>query len=626
MLCNTNDTVTMALNALRSSSVRVMDVETSGLLRWSTHIVGYVFTVGLSPEDTFYIPIRHAGGGNLPGCSVPETSDGWDGTLHPVESEIARIMSDPRSFTIGHNLQFDLWHSRRHGIRVAGRMADTMVTQSLINEHMRSFSLESCCEYMRVQGKKGGPLYEYLAQQFGGDPIQKQMGSFWRTDAREFVVHDYATGDGTSTLGLHNAQMEVVGTGMEQIYDIESRVIPIIHEMIWRGVRVDEARLAEVKEICERKLSEALNSLPSGLNLRSSIQIKKMFDEAGITDYPKTDKGNASFTEKYLNLNPLGRKVVAAREFDTLLDSFISPVYSKHLQNGRVHPWYNQSRDDQRGTITGRFSSSEPNVQQVPKRKKVTGRLIRSIFIPDEGKVWGSVDYSQCEPTLLAHFMCRQNPENVLAQGYRQDPPVDSHTAVANAAGIDRESAKRLNQGIITGAGKAKIISEMQAKGKSPAQAVKVYDDYFIALPELRPLQKEMAHVYRSRQYLRTLLGRRAHLDDPRFDYKALNRALQGGNADILKLKMVEVSDYLATVDSGVDLLTNIHDSFDYQFYAQDRGVYEECLRIMTAFGPEDVIPLRVPLRVDSDEGHNWAVATYGDDCWEKAAAELAAA
>jgi len=609
----------MALNALRGSKMRVLDVETSGIDRWKSHIVGWVFTTSDNPIDSFYIPVRHAAGGNLPGCTVPQTADGWDGSLHPVEREIAIILSNPNHHTLAHNIQFDAWHSRKHGVQIAGRWEDTQLNQSLINEHSRSFALEACCEAMGVPGKKGGPLYEFIASKFGCEPTPRSMAHYWRTNAEDFVVHDYAAGDGTSTWVLREAQRRVIEEEYKNpaVWDIECRCLRPVHEMIWRGIRVDEERLEEVLRICQQKRDSALNALPSGLNIRSPAQLKKLFDDNGYTDYPKTEKGNASFTEAYLKQNELGKKVVAVREFSTMVDSFLLPMKEKHLHGHRIRPWYNQSRDDQRGTITGRFSSSEPNSQQFAKRKPVTGRLLRSILIPDEGKIWASVDYSQAEPRLLAHFMCRINPDNVLAWGYRQDPPVDAHSSVAKAAGIDRDSGKRINQAQITGAGKAKIVKELGERGKTEAEALKVYEDYFKGLPELRPLQRETSAVYRSRGYLVSMLGRRMRLDDVRFDYKGLNRILQTNNAEMIKLKMVEISEYLDSENSTVELLTTIHDAFDIQFEEHDRKVYSECIHIMQSFGPEDKMHIRVPVLVDAKEGYNWAVATFGDDDWQ---------
>ena len=620
MLCNTADTVERALRAVRQSDVVALDVETSGLDRWKTHIVGWVLTVGPEPQDTFYIPVRHAGGGNLPGCVVPQEAVSWNGTLHPVECEIARILSGGYKTIIGHNLQFDAWHSRRHGVNItSGKTIDTMISASLINEHAASFSLDACCRNMNVQTKRGDELYEYLAREFGGEANQKQMANYWRTNAAAPIVHEYAAGDGTSTWQLHYAQMEQINTGMETVFDIECRTIPCVHSIIWRGIKIDEERLDVVEKLCRSRLEQTISFFPSGFNVRAPSQMLKLFTDAGITDYPRTapsktrPNGSPSFNEAWLMQSELGRKVVAVRKYTTLLSSFVDPMKNKHVHDGRCHPWYSQSRDGERGTVTGRFSSSEPNQTGVPKRDKTTGSLFRSVFIPDDGKIWGSADLKGCEPTLLAHFLCHYNNNNALAVGYRQTPPANPHQAIADAAKIDYDSAKRLNQACATGAGKTKVLSELAAKGKSPQDAAKVYNDYFVTLPELRQLQRETATVYRSRGYIRTLLGRRCHLDDAKFDYKGLNRALQGGNADILKVGLVRIHEYLQSEGVDVQLLANIHDSIDVQFYEEDRRHYEECLRLMVDFGPDKLINLRVPMGIESGEGHNWAVATYGD-------------
>lgn len=616
MLCNTTDAVERALNAARQSNKLVYDTETSGIKRFSNHVIGHVITVGPSPDDTFYIPLRHAGGGNFPGCTVPQTEDGWDGTTHRVEEELAKIFaSNPGRLVIGHNIQFDAWHARRAGVVLPNKLSDTMLNQSLINEHQPSMSLEACCKALGVQEKKGEPLYQYLAGKFGGEPTQKQMANYWKTNASEFIVHDYASGDGTSTWQLYDQQMVLIEEqDLKKVYEVECRVIPVVHSMIWRGIKIDEERLHQVKQICSSRLEKARNSFPSSLNLRSGKQLADYFTKNGVLDFPTTEKGNPSFTEEWLVSNELGKRVVVVRKYETLMSSFIEPMLGKHLHNGRCHPWYNQSRDDVRGTITGRFSSSEPNIQQISHRNVELGGLFRSIFVPDEGKIWADIDFSQQEPTTLAHYMCGVNNNNVLAVGYRQDPPVDSHTSVAAAAKIDRSSAKRINQGLISGAGKGKIISEMAARGKTPAEALKIYDDYFRAMPELRVLQKQMAAVYRGRGYIRTLLGRHCHIEAPQYDYRALSRALQGTGADFIKVKMVECHEYLQSENADMDILASVHDSMDVQFTEESRPHYEEFKRIMTSFGPDDLITLRVPLRVDAKEGKTWAHATFGQD------------
>ena len=167
---------------------------------------------------------------------------------------------------------------------------------------------------------------------------------------------------------------------------------------------------------------------------------------------------------------------------------------------------------------------------------------------------------------------------------------------------------KRINQTIITGGGKGVLTH----KYKIPADEVDtIWDDYFKAMPEIRQLQKEASAVMRNRRYVISLLGRRARYRDK--DYVAVNRLLQCGNADIIKLKMVEVDEYLASEGRPLDMLNNCHDALDFQFNEEHRHVYEECLAILTRFGPGEALDLKVPIEIDRGEGPNWEIATYGE-------------
>lgn len=229
-----------------------------------------------------------------------------------------------------------------------------------------------------------------------------------------------------------------------------------------------------------------------------------------------------------------------------------------------------------------------------------------------------------CEPVLLAYY----SRAKVLLDGFRATPQIDAHTTAAMYANRnwhklnDKEKkhyrnmfAKRINQTIITGGGKKVLVD----KYKIPADEVdQAWADWHRALPEVKPAQKRMERTLRMRGYLVTLLGRRCRLDDPSRAYVAMNRALQGGNADIVKLKLVEMDEYLASVGRPLDLLNVIHDDVIFQFPKKERKHFDECLRIMQSFGPQsngtdkDLIQLDVPLLVDPGEGSNWSEATYG--------------
>jgi DNA polymerase-1 len=337
--------------------------------------------------------------------------------------------------------------------------------------------------------------------------------------------------------------------------------------------------------------------------MRSAKQLKEYFTEKGLTSFPQTDKGNASFTESWLSTNEPGRRIVEFRKTSNLLNSFVMPLIGEHVHKGRVHTTYHQMRGDEFGTVTGRLSSTHPNLQQVPKRNYALGIPLRSVFVPDSGRRWLSVDWSQAEPRLLAYY----GNVATLINGYKADPPLDAHSSVANAAGIDRQSGKRLNQGLITGMGTKKAMAELVAAGKSVSEAQDILDKYFAAMPELKSLQRRAADVMKKRGYVISLMGRRSNLEQPGLEYKAVNRLLQCSNADMIKYSMVRIHEEFGS-DPDVEMLVNIHDSLDFQVAPGAEAKAQRCLDIM-----RDVPKVKemLPVEVDSDWGDNWAQASY---------------
>jgi DNA polymerase I-like protein with 3'-5' exonuclease and polymerase domains len=602
------------LQRLSEERFIVADVETSGLDWRRNHAVGYVFTFGEAPEDSYYLPVRHTGGGNIGTESIPDSAQGWSGARHSIERRInkALALNGGLQWVVGHNLAFDLKFLAKHGIEIPPwtQTGDTQINEALIDEFAKSFSLENCALRARVPAKLGKELYSYLASQFGGEAKQKQMGNYWKTNAEVPIVYEYAAGDGTTTWHLWFHQMNrIEEQDLGKVHEVECRVIRTLHRITWRGVKINQGRLEELFEITGNKLETAQNALPSGFNVRSGKDVRGLFANAGITNWPLTEKGNPSFPEAWLEKTDQGKLIIAVRKLSNLQNSFMKPMRETHLYLGRVHANYNQLRSDDLGTITGRLSSSSPNLQQVVKRNKELGRLFRSIFIPDDGMVWGSTDYSQCEPRLLAYY----GRVKLLLDGYRADPPIDAHSAVNEAAGLgDREMAKRLNQALITGAGEKKTCEMM---GLSEEDGIPIVRQFFKNMPEIKVVQRRAMRRMESEGFVRSLLGRKSR-NEPggRFAYKALNRLLQCGNADIIKSKMAEVDDFLVENDDKVHILNNVHDSIDYQFFEDDRKIYEEAIRIMEQFGDDDLIPLDVPMVVEAGEGPNWAIATYGEE------------
>lgn len=591
-------------NRLSSPSTKraVADVETDGLSRWTNKICGWVWTFSGDPKDSFYLPVRHASGQNLD----PKK------TATMVKTAAKK---NPGLRILGHNLSFDLGFMEAEGIdnELFDSFEDSQINASLIDEHQGKFSLDACCRFMGVQEKKGAPLYEYLAKQFGGPVHQNQMGNYWKLSAQDPMGVDYAKGDGTSTWQLIEEQGKRIDEQeLRRIWDIEARCIRVVHRMSMRGIRVDEQRMAYVRKLVQDRYDQFKSKFPKDFNERGASDMEKLMRDAGHTDWPKTPKkGQPSFTEAWLKTTPIGRDVIGLRKLSHLLNAFFNPLEKEHIHAGRVHCHYNQTRGEFFGTVTGRLSCDSPNMQQIHKRDKVLGSIFRSIFIPDEGYEWGDPDYVQCEPRLLAHYAECQ----VLLKGFLADPPVDAHQAVATAAHIDRESGKRLNQALLTGAGIEKTIEMV---GGDPDETRKMVAAYHRAMPEIKALQKLSARVMLGRGYVKSLLGRRARLERPGFEYKAINRLLQCGNADVLKLSMVNVDEGLRARKSKTNMLNNVHDALSFQYPIGQRKDYNWALGVMQDYGPGRSVELSVPLTVDAKEGRNWAEATYGVETVKK--------
>lgn len=609
-----------ALRRLEASKEVCIDVETSGLSWQRNHIVGYVLTFDERPDGTYYLPFRHKPGGNIEGVSVPQTAEGWDGTVHPVEKAIIKRLNNPDVFKFGHNFSFDIKFLFRQGLDFSGRFECTMVNEALLDEWSPSFSLDALAIKHGVQAKKSN-IYAHIEEQIpeARGKGKGAMGYYWMLAGDDPIAIDYACGDGVSTWQLRLKQVVgLMDQELARVHDVECRLIPVITRMTTQGIRIDEERLHLNKKFVQGKIEEALRKLPDGFNSRAPSQVRKIMEDAGHTDWPLTPKGSPSFPENWLIKYPAGQNIVAVRKWSNLDNSFLSPMLETHLWRGRVHPDFNQLRGDTYGTVTGRLSSSNPNGQQVSKRDRELGPVHRSMFVPNEGEKWGSADYKMMEPRLLAYY----SRSEVLMTGFRKVPSEDAHLAVARAmnpnwesmSAIERKDAreigKRINQTLITGGGKGVLVSKYNV---DPDKVDLYWREYFDRLPEIRPLQKRGEQTMRSRGYVLTLLGRRCRLNDPNKAYQALNRLLQGGNADALKLKLCEVDEYLASEGRPISLLNNVHDALDFSFSEGNRKHYERCLEIMTDFGPDSVLPLDLPIEVDASEGKSWSEATFGN-------------
>lgn len=602
----------MALRAVREAPLIAYDTEGSGLDVRRCNNVGYVITVDVN--NNFYIPVRHGGGGNLndPNCGPLQTPHDTS-PHHQFEIELQKAFQERRQktgfITVGHNMKFDCHMSARHGIYLGRDLEDTQLNEAMLNEFARSFSLDSCAKYHGVTAKKGEELYEHLARLFGGKAERKIMSEYWRLAGDDPIGVDYALGDGITTLELRESQMKGIEKDeMAVIHRIESRLIWTIFRMEHRGIKADEEYIGQLLEGVDRDLAVAMEKLPARFNVRSGTQMKKFMEDSGHTGWPTTELGNPSFTEKWLKSHDEGKAVIAVRQLTNLKNTFVIPLKDRHIFGGRIHTSLHQLKADEFGTISGRFSCSDPNLQAIHKRNKVLGRLFRAIFVADDDMEFYEADYSQCEPRLYAHY----SQEPALLNGYNAKPFRDVHDVVAVMLNVERDpTAKRMNMGIFTGMQPKTFAGHMEWPLEKAAAA---HADWFAAFPGIRGFQDGAKRAFRQRGWVKTILGRRCRLDNAQYSYKAASRVIQGSNADILKYKMLAADEYVEDNGDLIELLMTVHDSLNWQApkgaegERQSKEMIELCSEVQC-----EPFNLRVPFVMDVGKGPNWAIATYGE-------------
>jgi DNA polymerase-1 len=406
-------------------------------------------------------------------------------------------------------------------------------------------------------------------------------------------VSGYACGDGDATMALHaRLKAEIEAQNLRKVFSVESELTPVLHRMSRRGWKIDEDRLHLVFEMANAKLEHAQRELPENLNVRSPIQMEKIFTDAGFKDWPHTQTGRASFPEAWLLTNLLGQRIVEARKWRTLLSTFIVPIMDEHLWKGRVHTNFNQLKADDYGTVTGRLSSNDPNMFNSPSPKKNPDQadLFRQIFIGDDGSEIVEQDMDQQEVRICAHFA----QIKAWLDGYNSDPPIDAHSAVATATGLSRQNAKIINLALIMGAG---MESTIQRLGMPYDDGRNVVLQYHEKVPELKAFQKFAANKWKQHGFIRSILGRRFRLIDDQKAYNALNRIVQGSAADICKLALTKCAKI-----GGVELINSIYDSIIYQ--RVDPRLDDDVTEAMCNH-PE--LKLKVPLLTSFGSGGRWS-------------------
>jgi DNA polymerase I-like protein with 3'-5' exonuclease and polymerase domains len=548
-----------------------------------------------------YYPIAHEGGGNMDRKKVLKWFQG--------------VLSTPAT-KIFHNAMYDVCWIRALGLSINGKIVDTMIASALVDENQMRYDLNNCSRRYTGKGKNETELYE-AAKSWGVDP----KAEMYKLPA--IYVGAYAEQDARITLDLwQELKKEFNLQDIQSIMDMETELFPCLVDMKFKGVRVDVEAAHKLKTQLVDQEKQSLQQVKKETGIDTQIwaarSIAQVFDKLHL-DYDRTEKTSApSFTKNFLvnHPHPLVKHIARAREINKAHTTFIDTIL-KHSHKGRIHAEINQLRGDNGGTVTGRFSYSNPNLQQIPARNKDLGPRIRSLFIPEEGHTWGCFDYSQQEPRLVVHYSILQNLYGVdeVLEAYKEGN-ADFHDIVADMAEIPRSQAKTINLGLFYGMGKNKLQAEL---GVSKEKAENLFRQYHNKVPFVKQLMDNVMHRAQDSGKIRTLLGRlcRFHLWEPNqfgihkalpheqalaehgpgikraYTYKALNRLIQGSAADMTKKAMIELHK------EGIIPHIQVHDELDISI--KNKEQVELVKSVM-----EEAVSLEVPNKVDYESGPNW--------------------
>ena len=546
-----------------------------------------------------YFPIAHEGGGNMDRSMVLK----WFQAVLNTDAD-----------KIFHNAMYDVCWIKSLGLTIQGKIVDTMIASALVDENQMRYDLTSCARRYTGQGKDEAALYE-AAKSWGVDA----KAEMYKLPA--MYVGDYAEKDAEITLELwQELKKEIIHQDISSIFNLETELFPCLVDMRFLGVRVDVEGAQQLKQQLVAQEKELLQKIKKETQVDVQIwaarSIEKVFQKLSLP-YERTEKTSSpSFTKNFLSNHPhpLVKLITQAREINKAHTTFIDTIL-KHSYKGRIHAEINQLRSDNGGTVTGRFSYSNPNLQQIPARNKDLGPRIRSLFIPEEGHRWGCFDYNQQEPRLVVHYASLQNLMGIdeVLDSYQKDE-ADFHSIVSEMAGIPRSQAKTINLGLFYGMGKNKLQAEL---GTNKQDAEDLFAKYHSRVPFVKQLMNAVMQRAQDSGRIRTLLGRlcRFHLWEPNqfgihkplpheaalaehgpgikraYTYKALNKLIQGSAADMTKKAMIDL------YKEGITPHIQVHDELDISVSDNADKIKE----IM-----EHTVELEVPNKVDYEHGNNW--------------------
>ena len=606
---------------LEKSSIIAIDTETHDP-RLKTHGPGgfrkdgKLVGISIATDSGYneYFPIGHQGGGNLDNEKVIDFLD--------------KMLKLNKTYVFANAIYDMEWlysHDNRLAFTRSHRIYDVQGIEHLIDENRLKYSLDNLAKKYLRKSKYEVELERAVLAEFGKRAKVKE--SLWKLHAN--FVSEYAKEDALLTLQIFQKQQNIIEK--EEIRDIvefESRLINCLFEIRKRGVKINIDKANYLYDYLGRKQNEQqlrLNRLGGDeVNVWANASLKQAYDKNQI-NYSYTEKGTASFTANWLEsqVDDVSKSILAVRKLDKIRNTFIKNMILEKAVDGRIYCNFNPH-----GTVTGRFSSNYPNLQQVPARDPELGPMIRSLFIPEEESEWVVSDYSQQEPRVLVHYASLKKMETAIEarDQFNNKDDTDFHQMVADMASIPRKQAKTINLGLFYGMGNKKLASEL---GLDLDSAYELFNKYHSKVPFVKELSKQVSHVANSRGYIKTLLGRKRRFDlwEPRdswgekavslseayekypkqelkraMTHTGLNALIQGSSADITKAAMLKIWD--SGLMDEIDIKLTIHDELDFSVPHNKQKCLDEAIQIM-----KNAVKLEVPLKVDVEKGDSWGTA-----------------
>ncbi|WP_314953921.1 DNA polymerase I [Hoylesella loescheii] len=576
---------------LSTVDVISLDTETTSTNAIEAQLVGLSFAI--EEKKAYYVP-------------VPEQAD----EAQNIVNRFKAIYENPNTLKVGQNIKYDLEVLRNYGIALQGPLFDTMVAHYLLQPELRhnmDFMAEVYLNYETVHidaliGPKG--------------KTQKNMRELAPSE-----VYNYACEDADITLQLKNVlQPKLVEAGVERLFnEVEMPLIPVLAEMECNGVRIDTAALKETSQVfTERMLQleqEIYQAAGKTFNVASPKQVGDiLFGEMKIIDKPKKTKtGQYVTSEEVLQTlrskHPIVAHILDYRALKKLLGTYVDALPKLiNPRTGHIHTSFNQAV-----TATGRLSSSDPNLQNIPVRGE-DGKEIRKCFIPEEGCEFFSADYSQIELRVMAHLSQDANMLDAFREGY------DIHAAtaakiynkpVSEVTRDERTKAKRANFGIIYGITVFGLADRLNIER---AEAKQLIDGYFKMFPQVQQYMEQAKETARANGYVETFFHRRRYLPDINSgnatvraiaERNAINAPIQGSAADIIKVAMVRIFQRFQRENIRSKMILQVHDELNFSVLPTEK---EQVERIVME-EMQAAYPLDVPLVADSGWGNNWLEA-----------------